>query len=73
MIYPLPLLSILTLYSKISFQIAQLQNCTLVLELKQLTCILNGALAVDLQKSLVDHMKNEPFSLATDESNDSGL
>ena len=37
------------------------------------TCILNGALAVDLQKSLVDHMKNEPFSLATDGSNDSGL
>ena len=30
----------------------------------------NGALAVDLQKSLVDHMKNE---FATDGSNDSGL
>ena len=30
-------------------------------------------MAVDLQKSLVDHMKNEPFSLATDGSNDSGL
>ena len=37
------------------------------------TCILNGALAKNLQQSLIDHMKKEPFSLATDGSNDSGL
>lgn len=37
------------------------------------TCILNGALAESLQQSLVDQMKKEPFSLATDGSNDSGL
>lgn len=49
--------------------IAKLYSCAQ----SKTTCILNGALAVDLQKSLVDHMKNEPFSLATDGSNDSGL
>lgn len=37
------------------------------------TCILNGALATSLRKSLIDQMKVEPFSLATDGSNDSGL
>ena len=37
------------------------------------TCILNGALAKHFQSSLVEHMKAEPFALATDGSNDSGL
>ena len=37
------------------------------------TCILNGALAKHFRMDLVEHMKNEPFSLATDGSNDSGL
>lgn len=50
-------------------EIAKLYSCART----KTTCILNGALAVDLQKSLVDHMKAEPFSLATDGSNDSGL
>lgn len=37
------------------------------------TCIVNGALAKSLQQSLIEQMKSEPFSLATDGSNDSGL
>lgn len=37
------------------------------------TCILNGAVGQYFQMSLVDKMKTEPFSLATDGSNDSGL
>ena len=37
------------------------------------TCILNGAVAKHLQSSLIEHMLEEPFSLATDGSNDSGL
>ena len=36
------------------------------------TCILNGALAPCFS-SLVEHMRAEPFSLAIDGSNDSGL
>jgi len=36
-------------------------------------CIINGALAKELQKSLIEVMKSNPFSLATDGSNDSGL
>ena len=37
------------------------------------TCILNGALAPRFRSSLVEHMMAEPFSLAIDGSNDSGL
>ena len=37
------------------------------------TCILNGALAKSFRTSLIEQMKTEPFSLATDGSNDSGL
>ena len=36
-------------------------------------CILNEALAKELQESLIEFMKNNPFSLATDGCNDSGL
>ena len=50
-------------------EVAKLYSCART----KTTCILNGALAMDLQKSLVEHMKSEPFSLATDGSNDSGL
>ena len=50
-------------------EIAKLYSCART----KTTCILNCVLAVDFQKSLVDHMKNEAFSLATDGSNGSGL
>ena len=36
-------------------------------------CILNGALAKELQASLIDIMKHNPYSLATDGSNYTGL
>ena len=37
------------------------------------TCILNGAIAPDLQSSLVEKMKSTVYSLATDGSNDQNL
>ena len=37
------------------------------------TCILNGAIAPDLQSSLVEKMKSAVYSLATDGSNDQNL
>ena len=37
------------------------------------TCILNGALVPHFRSSLVEHMMAEPFSLAIDGSNDSGV
>ena len=37
------------------------------------TCIINGALLNHFQMSLINYMKAEPFALAIDGSNDSGL
>uniref|UniRef100_H3ARC8 HAT C-terminal dimerisation domain-containing protein n=1 Tax=Latimeria chalumnae TaxID=7897 RepID=H3ARC8_LATCH len=37
------------------------------------TCMLNGAIAPYVQWCLVSQMKNEPFSLSVEESNDTGL
>ena len=50
-------------------QIAKMYSCARM----KTACILNGALAKQLQVSLIDMMKKNPFSLATDGSNDSGL
>ena len=50
-------------------QIAKMYSCART----KTACILNGALAKELQATLIDIMKNNPFSLATDGSNDSGL
>ena len=37
------------------------------------TCILNRAIKPDLQSSLLEHIKNNYFSISTDGSNDQGL
>ena len=37
------------------------------------TCIINGALAPYFKDSLLEAMKNGPFSLTVDGSNDNGL
>ena len=37
------------------------------------TCILNGSIAPYFKATLVDVMKSQPFSIAIDGSNDSGL
>ncbi len=50
-------------------EIAKMYSCART----KTTCIVNGALAKHFLRSLVEHMKAEPFSLATDGSNDSGL
>ena len=50
-------------------EIAKVYSCART----KATCILNGAVGPYFQMSLVDKMKAEPFSLATDGSNDSGL
>ena len=50
-------------------QIAKAYSCART----KSACIINGALAKELQVSLIEVMKNNPFSLATDRSNDSGL
>ena len=50
-------------------QIAKMYSCAST----KTACILNGALAKELQGLLIDNMKQNPFSLATDGSNDTGL
>ena len=50
-------------------EIAKAHSCTRT----KTTCILNGALAPRFRSSLVEHMMAEPFYLAIDGSNDSGL
>lgn len=50
-------------------QIAKMYSCART----KTACILNGALAKELQASLIDSMKRNPFSLDTDGSNDTGL
>ena len=50
-------------------QIAKAYSCART----KSACIINGTLAKELQKSLIEVMKSSPFSLTTDESIDSDL
>ena len=50
-------------------QIAKMYLCART----KTACILNGALAKELQASLIQTMKHSPYSLATDGLNDTGL
>ena len=40
---------------------------------KKSSVILNDALATDLKEKLLDNLKQTPFNIATDGSNDTGL